>query len=39
MRTNNNLLLKIVYKNVIKKFVSITLLLKKSIILLKGNKM
>ena len=30
---------KIVCKNVIKKFVSITLLLKESMIFLKGNKM
>ena len=43
MRTNKNLLqkrfVKILYKNVIKKFLSITLLLKESMILLKRNKM
>ena len=43
MRTNKNLLpkrfVKILYKNVIKKFLNITLLLKESMILLKRNKM
>ena len=38
MRTNKNLLQK-GCKNVIKKFVSITVLLKEAMILLKGNKM
>ena len=38
MRTNKNLLPKKICKNVLKKFMSITLLLKESMILLKEKK-